>query len=136
MYTYSYKVKNEVSEIGSLQTFRVSYPDIVASLDKFSSDTRKYPVEYWSYEDADAYETIVNITAPTGKKFVELPTSETLSFKDIKFTIQYTLKAPDKLTITRKFTNGRQNIPAEDYPAFKTFFEKIVKLEQKFIAYK
>ena len=136
VYTYSYKVKNEISEIGSLQTFRVSYPDIVASLDKFSSDTRKYPVEYWSYEDADAYETIVNITAPTGKKFVELPGSETLNFKDTRYTIQYTLKAPDKLTITRKFTNGRQNIPAEDYAAFKSFFEKIVKLEQKFIAYK
>lgn len=136
VYSYSYKVKNEVSEIGTLQTFRVSYPDIVASLDKFSAETRLYPVEYWSYEDADAYETTVNITAPAGKKFVEIPTAETLSFKDIQFTIKYTLKAPDKLMITRKFTTGRQNIPAADYPAFKSFFEKIVKVEQKFIAYK
>ncbi len=135
-YSYSFKVKNEVSEIGSLKTFRVVYPDVVASLDNFSSDTRTYPIEYWSYENADNYETVVNISAPTGTKFVELPTSESLSFKDIKFSIQYTLKAPDKLVITRKFSNGRKNIAAADYAEFKTFFEKVVKAEQKFVAYK
>ncbi len=136
MYTYNFKVKNEVSEIGSLQTFRIAYPDVVASLDKFSSDERLYPVEYWSYEDVDTYETVVNITAPAGKKFFEVPASETLSYKGIKFTMQYSLKAPDKLVVTRKFVNDRKNIPAEDYAAFKSFFEKVVKAEQKFIAYK
>ena len=136
MYTYNFKVKNEVSEIGSMQTFRIVYPDVVASLDKFSSDERRYPVEYWSYEDVDTYETVVNITAPAGKKFLEVPVSETLSYKGIKFTMQYTLKAPDKLVVTRKFTNDRKNIPAEDYAGFKSFFEKVVKAEQKFIAYK
>jgi hypothetical protein len=136
VYSYNFKVKNEVSEIGSLKTFRISYPDVVASLDNFSADTRTYPIEYWGYEDVDQYETTVNITAPTGTKFIEVPASETLIFKDIKFTIQYTLKSPDKLTIIRKFTNDRQNIPASDYAAFKSFFEKIVKAEQKFVAYK
>ena len=39
----------------------------------------------------------------------------------------------DKLTIVRKFTNTRQqHIPADDYPAFKSFFEKIIKAENKF----
>ena len=135
-YSYAFKVKNEVSEIGSLQTFRIIYPDVVASLDKFSSDERLYPVEYWNYEDVDLYETTVNITAPAGKKFIEVPASETLTFKGMKFTMQYSLKTPDKLIVTRKFFNDRKNIPAEDYSAFKSFFEKIVKAEQKFIAYK
>src|SRR5258706_3425201 len=66
VYSYSYKVKNEVAEIGALKTFRMAYPDVIASLDNFSSDTRLYPVEYWSYEDVDQYETLVNITAPAG----------------------------------------------------------------------
>jgi hypothetical protein len=60
-----------------------------------------------------------------------------LVFKDLKYSIQYTLKAPDKLTIVRRFTNTRQQqIPANDYPDFKSFFEKIIKAENKFIAYK
>ena len=137
MYSYSYNVKNEIAEIGSLNTFRIVYPDIVASLNNFSADKRDYPIEYWNYEDADAYETVVTITAPDGKKFVELPAGESLTFKDMKFSIQYTLKTPNKLIVTRRFSNERQQqIAPEDYTAFKTFFEKIVKAEQKFIAYK
>lgn len=137
MFSYSYKVKNEIAEIGSMNTFKVIYPDVVASLDNFSSDKREYPIEYWSYENADAYETTVNITAPAGKKFIELPQGELLTFRDMNYSIQYTLKTPDKLTITRKFTNARaQQISPENYAAFKVFFEKIVKAEQKFIAYK
>ena len=136
-YTYSYLVKNEIGEIGSLKTFRIVYPDVVASLDHFSADTRTYPVEYWNYEDVDTYETIVNITVPAGTKLTELPASENLSFKEMKYTIQYTLKSPDKLTVIRKFSNSRQqNISPSDYTAFKLFFEKIIKAEQKFIAYK
>ncbi len=136
-YDYSYKVKNEVAEIGSLNTFKIVYPDIVATLDNFSADKREFPVEYWDYETADAYETVVNITAPDGKSFVELPKGESVSFKDMKFSISYTLKAPNKLTVIRKFSNARsQQISKEDYPAFKAFFEKIVKSEQKFIAFK
>ena len=137
VYSYSYKVNNEIAEIGSLNTFQIVYPDIVASLDNFSADKRDYPIEYWRYETADAYETTINVTAPAGKKFVELPKGETLSFQGLNYSIQYTLKAPDKLVITRKFNDGReQQIAPKDYPAFKSFFEKIVKSEQKFIAYK
>ena len=135
VYDYAYKVKNEVSEIGSIKTFKVNYPDIVATLDKFSADTRLYPIEYWYYEDADAYETYVTISAPAGKKFIELPQSESFNFKDMKFSITYTLSTPSKLLITRKYSCKRQNLAASDYAMFKSFFERIVKAEQKFIAF-
>jgi tetratricopeptide (TPR) repeat protein len=135
-YEYNYQVKNEISEIGSLKTFRVTYPDVLASLDYFSADSRTYPIHYWLYEDIDSYETIVNISAPVGAKFIEVPPSENFSFKDMKYSIQYTLKAPDKMIITRKFSTNRQTIPANDYSQFKSFFEKIVRAEQKFIAFK
>ena len=72
-YNYSYKVKNEVAEIGSLNTFKIVYPDIVATLDNFSADKRNFPVEYWNYETADDYETVVNITAPEGKSLLNCP---------------------------------------------------------------
>jgi tetratricopeptide (TPR) repeat protein len=136
-YSYGFKVKNEISEIGSLKTFRVVYPDVIASLNNFSADTRVYPIEFWSYENVDTYETIVTITAPVGTKFTEVPSTETLQFKELKYSIQYTLKSPDKLSIVRRFTNTRQQqIPVADYPVFKSFFEKIIKAENKFIAYK
>jgi hypothetical protein len=135
-YKYNFKVRNEISEVGSLKMFKIVYPDIVASLNNFSGESREYPVQYWNYEDVDQYETTVNINLPAGKKFAELPATENLSFKSMKFSIHYTLKTPDKLIITRKFSSNREDIPASDYPGFKAFFEKIVKAEQKFIAFK
>ncbi len=135
--TYSYKVKDAIADIGDLHTFQIVYPDIVATLDNFSSDTREYPVEYWNYENIDDYETVVYVDAPKGSKFSDLPSNISLSYKNMKYSITYNLKAPDKLVITRKFSNDRpQQISPQDYPAFKSFFEKIVKAEQKYIVYK
>jgi hypothetical protein len=135
-FAYSYKVKDEVAEIGSLNTFRISYPDVVATLSNFSDDERLYPIEYNDFEDADIYETIVNIELPVGKKFVELPIQEAHKFGNMQFSMKYQLTAPNKLTITRKFVSERKAIPAEKYLEFKTFFERIIKAEQKMIAYR
>jgi transglutaminase-like putative cysteine protease/Tfp pilus assembly protein PilF len=135
-YQYTYKVKDEINEIGSMQTFKIAYPDVVASLNNFTADTRIYPIKYTNYEDVDVYETTVNVIAPTGKTFVELPANENLAFKNIKFSIDYKLANPGKLVVTRKFISDRQQIAAEDYLAFKSFFEKIIKAEQKMIAIK
>ncbi len=135
-YVYSVKVKNEISEIGTIQTFKITYPDVVATLSNFSADTRTFPIEYNTYEDADRYETVVNIEAPAGKKFIELPANENLQFKNLSFSISYRLATPGKLVVTRKFSSDRKVIPAEDYTAFKSFFEKIITAEQKLIAYK
>jgi tetratricopeptide (TPR) repeat protein len=135
-YDVQFTVKNEISEIGSIKTFRITYPDVVATLDGFSADTRTFPLEYWSYEDVDQYETTVTITSPGATKFIELPASETYTFNNMKFSLVYTLKAPNKLVVVRKFSGPRMNISSADYPAFKAFFEKIVKAEQRLIAFK
>ena len=105
-------------------------------MDNFSADTRSLPINYCDYEDVDNYETTVNISVPNGTKFIELPASESISFGNMHFSIKYILKAPNKLCVIRKFTNDRSNIPASQYADFKSFFEKIVRAEQKFIAFK
>lgn len=135
-YHYQFRVKDEIVDIGSLKAFRITYPDVVATLDNFSADTRTFPVNYNSYEDADRYETVVNITVDEGRKFVELPTDQSFGFKNFSYSISYRLAAPNKLVVTRQFISERKTIPAEDYPAFKAFFQKIVKAEQKFLAFK
>jgi len=135
--SFDFRVKDAVADIGDLHTFQVVYPDIVATLDNFSAETRTYPVEYWNYETIDQYETVVYVDVPKGAKFSDLPANTSLAFKNMKYSLLYTLTAPGKLTITRKFSNDRpQQIAPEDYPAFKSFFEKIVKAEQKYIVYK
>ncbi|MCO5234711.1 MAG: DUF3857 domain-containing protein [Chitinophagaceae bacterium] len=136
-YSMDYSVKNEVNEIGSLKTFKIHYPDVIATLDNFSSDQREYPVEYWNYETIDDYETMVIMQAPDKAQFTEVPNDVSLEFQNMKYSIRYYKKGAGRLEVIRRFSNDRpQLIMPEDYPAFKAFFEKITKAEQKFIAYK
>jgi hypothetical protein len=52
--------------------------------------------------------------SPSGKKIAELPQTEIFNFRDMKFSVKYTLKAPDKLVVVRIFSCNRQHIePAE-----------------------
>lgn len=136
-YRMEYSIKNEVNEIGSLRTFKITYPDIIATLDNFAAEERTYPIEYWNYEIIDRYETIVTVHAPGKSQFTEVPKDVAYEFKNLKYSIQYVMKSPNKLEIVRKFSNDRPElIMPEDYPAFKDFFERITKAEQRFIAYK
>ncbi|HEY8388188.1 MAG TPA: DUF3857 domain-containing protein [Parasegetibacter sp.] len=135
-FSYRFKLKDQISEIGNMKAFRINYPDIIASLNYFSADNRTLPIEYTSYEDMDEYETVVTVNLPEGMKFQDLPTSESLSFGTMKYTLSYRLIKENQLEIIRKFNSDRKRIPAQNYTDFKAFFEKIVKAEQKMIAFK
>lgn len=134
-YNFKYTVKNEVIEVGAMKMFKLPFGDIIATIDNFSLDARKFPIEYWQYENVDQYETIINIKVPAGKKIVEVPKDQTFAFKKINYSIKYIKTGTDKLTIIRKATIDRKNIEASDYPAFKDFFNNIVQAESKYIAF-
>jgi transglutaminase-like putative cysteine protease/predicted Zn-dependent protease len=135
-YRYVCTVDNEVVEVGNMQMIKIPFSDIVASVDNFTLDQRKFPVEYWRYEDADEYETRVTVQAPAGTQFVDVPKSETFTFKGSKYSLQYILTKPGSLTVIRKATLQRDNVTPAEYPAMKEFFNKIVKAESKYIAFK
>lgn len=136
-YTMNFSVKNEVHEIGNMKALKPTYPDVIATLDNFASDERNYPIEYWNYETIDEYDTQVIIKIPEGAGFIDIPSDEILTFNQLHYEIRYRKKSNQELEITRRFVNNRpQHIMPEEYAAFKSFFEKILKAEQRFIAFK
>lgn len=136
VYNCSYTVKNEISELGDINMIKIPFEDVVATVDNFSIDDRKFPVEYWRYEDVDEYETIIDIKAPAGTHFIEIPKDEKFIFKENTYSLQYVRKGADKLTVIRKASLKKNNIPAMEYGAMKEFLNKIVKSESKYIAFK
>ncbi|MFT3703917.1 MAG: DUF3857 domain-containing protein [Agriterribacter sp.] len=136
LYTCDYTIKNEVSELGSIHMIKIPFEDVVATVDNFSTDDRKYPVEYWRYEDVDEYETTIDFKAPAGTHLIEIPADEKFAFKENTYTLQYVRKGTDKLTIIRKASLKKNNIPAGEYKGMKDFLNKIVNAESKYIAFK
>jgi tetratricopeptide (TPR) repeat protein len=135
-YTCNYTVQNEVSELGDIQMIKIPFEDVVATVDNFSPSERVFPVEYWRYEDVDEYETIIDIQAPAGRHFIEVPKDEKFTFPGGTYTLQYVKRSPDKLTVIRKASLKRNNIPPSEYTVMKDFLNKIVKAESKYIAFK
>ena len=115
--------------------FKIPFGDVVATIDNFSKDSRQFPLEYWRYEDADEYETVINIRIPAGKKLIELPKTETFLFNKSTYSIQFKVTGSN-VTVTRKAKLVRENIASPDYNAFKDFMNKIIKAEAKYIAFK
>jgi predicted Zn-dependent protease len=136
LYDYTYKVSNEVAEVGEMGMIKIPFGDVVASMDNFSVEERQYPVEYWKYENTDEYETIITIHAPDGKQFIEVPKNEECSFRGSRYSLQFVKKANNQLQIIRKASLVRDNIEANEYAAMKAFFNKIVKAESRYIVFK
>lgn len=135
-YDCTYKVNNEVTEVGAMGMIKIPFGEVVASMDNFSGDERQYPVEYWNYENTDEYETIITVNAPAGKQFIEIPKNEECSFRGSKYSLVFIKKTNSQLQIIRKASLVRDNVPPGDYAAMKTFFNKIVKAESKYIVFK
>jgi hypothetical protein len=133
--TYSYTVKNEVAEAGSMKMLKVPFIDLIATLENISADERKFPIEYWKYENTDVYQTSITIQLSAGQKFLEIPSSQEFSFKGSTYSLKYA-KEGDRLKIMRSAKLLRENIPPSDYEAFKKFFNDIVEAESKYVVFK
>lgn len=135
-YAFSYKVKNEVIEVGDMQLFKIPFSDVIATVDNFVKDARVFRTEYWRYETVDRYETTVTVNIPAGKKVVDLPKTQEFKFKKNRYLISYQQKQDGKVVVERKAELYRDDIAPVDYPAFKEFLSNIVKAESKYIAFK
>lgn len=134
-FSYRYRISDEVAEIANLKTFKLVFPDVVATSNHFTSLTREYPVDYPAYEDADRYETTIRVEIPEGKKFLEPPTNVSLTFGGMTYDLHYELVNPGLLQVSRTFKSNRVRVDVKDYTNLKTFLDSIVKAEQRMIAF-
>ncbi|WP_343688784.1 DUF3857 domain-containing protein [Chitinophaga sp.] len=133
----AYSVKNEVIGVGDINMIKPPFMDVIATSDVFSNEPRQYPFEYWQYENADHYTSVMELELPAGKVFDQVPSDVKAKFRDMQYELTYQRVAPGKLIINRRFlTNIIDNIPASEVGGMKDFFNLIVNAEQKYISFK
>lgn len=135
-YDINYVVKDALVEIGDLKSFQMIYPDVIATLNNFTKEKRNFPIDYWSYEDTDSYNTDIVIKAPEGKSFVQLPADQKLKFRGSVYSMEFKQKKPNELSISRKAIMDRENISTDDYKNMKTFIDGMTKIESKYVVMK
>ncbi len=131
-----FTVKNEVLEIGQLNTIKVPFHDIIFNASSFPEETRIHPLSYWEYEDTDHYHEEITVNLPAGKTFSEVPKDVLLTFKEMKYSLKYTLGVTGSLKIVREIDPKRVEIAAQDYELFRAFTEAVINAELRMIAFK
>lgn len=132
---YDYLVKNDVVEAGSMRMIKLPLLDLVASMDQFGAETRVHPIEYWKYEDADVYESIINIKLSPAQSFVEVPADQQFRFGNSTYSLSFK-KQGNTLTVRRAAQLDRSDKAASEYAGMKQFFNQIVAAESKYIVFK
>jgi tetratricopeptide (TPR) repeat protein len=132
---YNYTVKNEVIEAGSMKMIKVPFIDLIATLDGVSLEKRQFPIDYWNYENTDAYDAVVTIQVPAGQKIIEVPANQNFTFKGSTYSMKY-VREGEKLKVYRTARLQRENIAPADYEQFKKFFNDIVEAESKYVVFK
>ncbi|SCC50721.1 Transglutaminase-like superfamily protein [Chitinophaga costaii] len=132
-----FKVLNEVLSVGGINMLHPVFRDQVATANIFTGEDRQYPFLYWNYENTDEYSDEVEIHLENGKVFDQVPADMQALYKNMQYSITYRRTATDVLLITRTFhTNSRVEIPVADFAGLKTFFQQIMREEQKYISFK
>jgi hypothetical protein len=132
----NFVVKNEIIQRGDMNIWKPDFIDLVATSNLFTVKERKYPLEYWEYENTQQYQTELEIDLPADESFRQIPPDVSLDFDRMKYRLSYKKLSPGKLLIERSFTTQPwRNIQVAEYPGLEAFFNKIIKAESRYISF-
>lgn len=131
-----FELNNQVNKIGDNNAFKLPFMDVIFNNTPFDPETRKYEFEYYSYENADMYETEMDIELPAGAIITSLPKPIVLNFKKLTYSFAATKMPNNHVRIIRKMQTDRSNISSSDYPEFRKFAMKVIEKEAEYITYK
>lgn len=126
-YTYSFKVADFLTDAGPYKLLRIVFTDGKNPLKSLSYEKREYPIEYDPSTDILTEE--ITIVLPKGFTCLDLPKPVTLSFFDMQYSLNFTMK-DGKIICKRLFKEKMIDILPENYVLFKEFYNAVVKADQ------
>lgn len=128
---------NEIPQsVGNMKIVKIPFVTTPFTKEIVATENRSNNLKYVMYESQDQYDEQITMLLPENAHFIEVPKPEQFSFNGFRYGIDYQLEAPNKLVIRRTATTPWDDISQKDYPQFKSFVEKILKIENQVLAYK
>ncbi|MBV8255374.1 MAG: DUF3857 domain-containing protein [Chitinophaga sp.] len=132
-----FTVKNEVISVGDINMIKLPFMEVIATANIFTPEARQYPFMYRDYEAVDNYLTEMHIRLSDAKKFDQVPATVNLKMGDMVYALEFNKVADDHLVVTRRFTtNSNKTLTAAEMKELETFFNGIIKAEQKYISFR
>jgi len=133
---YKMNVKNAVQDVAGMKIFNLPWTEKPASLDVVTEETRKYPLQLWSYmsDENSSEEMIINL--PVGKQLIEVPANVKFDCKNASYQLVFDTKTPGKVIVHRYFTRKTEEVAQEEYTSFRDFLNRVSESDNKQYAIK
>ena len=132
----AFSIPERIQSVGSLKITSIPFLDKVYTRNVIEETSRNYDILYTTYENCKEYDSEVILNIQEGKKFVEIPENKTLTYKNHIYAITFELVKPNALKIKRNVTLSWDNIPKEDYLAYKKYVEDVIEIEKQIVGFK
>ena len=132
-YQYDYEAPGFLTDAAQFKLFMIPWADRMESYDAVSYPTREYPIFRWA--GADTVTENLTVTLPPGFVPLELPAPVTLTSPEARYSVRYDY-AEGVMTATRQLIVHKPEVAPEGYPAFKKFYNALVKEDSRQILLK
>jgi len=133
---YNLDIKNIIQEVAGMKILNLPWTGKFASLDIVTEETRKYPLELWSFMNDDFNAEVMNITLPKGKAFVEIPQNASYECANASYQLTFDIRTPGMVVIHRNFTRKTEQVSSEEYASFRDFIHQVSESDNKQYAIK
>ncbi|MCF6128687.1 hypothetical protein L1S35_03330 [Flavobacterium sp. AS60] len=131
-----FTIAERAQTVGSMKITDIPFLDKVYTRDIISLESRKYDINYFSYEINNNYRSTVILNIPKDKKFTEIPEAKTLTYKGHKYQISFELINPNSLKVIRTVDLTWDKILTTDYLEYKKYVDDVIAAEEQIVGYK
>ena len=133
---YKLEIKNIIQEVAGMKILNLPWTGKFSSLDVVAEETRKYPLEFWSFLTDDLNTEVMNITIPKGKSFVEIPQNVHFECANANYLLTFDTRTPGIMIIHRLFERKTEQVMPKEYAAFREFIHQVSESDNKQYAIK
>ncbi len=132
---YEVEIKNVLQEVAGMSIFDMPWTDKVVSLNSFTEEARKYPLQLSNYVNVDMEEEEIILIIPKGKILSEEPENIRFDCSNASYTLTFRREGKDKLIAKRTFIRKTDVITPADYPSFRKFIYEVSENDNKKYAF-
>jgi len=131
----NFSMTNYVGEIAGMKVISLPWYDSYNSLEFVALEKRDYPVNLWQFSATPYDKEIITVMLPAGKQWLSLPKNVSYTCSALSYNLTYQQKS-DRVIVTREVKYLKDQIPVNEYAAFREVVHKMAEADKKQIAFK
>ncbi len=131
-----FSIAEKLKSVGNLKITELPFLDKVYTRDIIALETRKYDIQYFSYENSLNYNNTIVLNIPENQKFTEVPENKSYQYKNHKYDIKFELVKPNSLKVVRTVATPWDNITVTEYADYKKYVDEIIATEEQIVGFK